>query len=441
MSNNNYPFNGVAHFNGNPAPTTPSSHEIAQLIDEIQSKLGSSKELTINDIYHNLVRFRDVLLQQKNTGEIDLSQFLPAHDAAINMLLLYFSIYKKERKTVVIKLRNETGAKQVNSKYKPLIRPRIRQTEDTSGPSCSDTDSNPEWEDASMSDSDCPPRELPSSLVPQSTRDSNNETLDRFNQMLKERGVRRRFRRRKRAKKVSKYVVVYDVIRQKLNELIDVIDFFREFDQCSQMIFQLRKITTKCREDLQEKHKTYNHIIGIRDTINEWHKQAQQIRDTMSNFNDSTLRCKSNEEYITSLGNFYGKGIEDLINNLPIARVTRELELAKCFTETCGKLMTPLLQSAEVQCPVCLESKTDGIHALPCGHVVCKTCLDQLSPTYAAVTLQMGMSCPNCRTTFEKSKAIKLFLNPAESSDAPIAPEQTPEMMDPMAGVYAGGPN
>jgi hypothetical protein len=298
---------------------------------------------------------------------------------------MYYSIYRTERKQVSIEVFNEM---ETHVELRPLIKPNIR------------TDSD----DVSVErDRQDPGRDLPPGLEPVSARTDNNGVVEAFYQMMENRAAPRTSKKRSN---VSTYLVNYKNIMDKLSELIEMFDFFREYDRYSQMTFRLRKIMEKCGEDLRNKLSSYNKIIDIRDAINSWHKQSQPILDGMKKINDVTVRDKINEEYTRDLDRFYTDGISELIGNLPLARVSRELELAKGVTSAINLLMEPLLKSQNcIQCPVCLDSKAVDMHVVPCGHIVCKECLDHLQQATS------NLSCPNCRKQFQKSNAIKLFLS------------------------------
>jgi hypothetical protein len=56
----------------------------------------------------------------------------------------------------------------------------------------------------------------------------------------------------------------------------------------------------------------------------------------------------------------------------------------------------------EMECPVCfLDTRgTKRSSALPCGHVTCKACVDELR----------DQECPICRKPFNPKKVLDLFL-------------------------------
>ncbi|KAK7064379.1 RING-type domain-containing protein [Favolaschia claudopus] len=70
----------------------------------------------------------------------------------------------------------------------------------------------------------------------------------------------------------------------------------------------------------------------------------------------------------------------------------------------------PLVLHESSSCDVCLDSYAwttpdDAPHAIPCGHIFCRSCLLSVEPT----------NCPLCRKAFNRERIKKLHVEPPES--------------------------
>ncbi|KAJ7107615.1 hypothetical protein C8R43DRAFT_199678 [Mycena crocata] len=68
----------------------------------------------------------------------------------------------------------------------------------------------------------------------------------------------------------------------------------------------------------------------------------------------------------------------------------------------------PLVLHSSSCCDVCLDaySDSDGSpHAIPCGHIFCRTCLVSVEPT----------NCPLCRKAFNRERIKKLHVDRPEA--------------------------
>lgn len=203
----------------------------------------------------------------------------------------------------------------------------------------------------------------------------------------------------------KEYCVRYDTFLEKLQSLIDMFEFFKNFNKYTEMVSKMKKIISQCSTVIKKKYAMYNHINKVNDNIDLWQKQAQSIKANFDELNQDTLESEGATQYLDDLRTVFIDGTKTLINKLPIQRVTRELELSYGFISVCRKLMEPLLQSANVQCPVCLEGNSGNIYALQCGHVICGNCVTHVN------------QCPVCRQSFNHQSAIKLYF----SEDSEVA--------------------
>jgi hypothetical protein len=389
--------------------------DIEKLIAEIKAELGDEQEISIASMCDALKLFKTEMLTEGAEGaDVDLSAFLNDHDLAVNIVLMYYSIYNTERKKVVVSLK--TGATNpMKPKIRPLIRPKIQ-------------DRNPRIRLRAQMPAAVPdrPREFPENQAPVDTRSTDNSVVvDNFNRLLQERKYEGTVAsidpdpdpgsefELESEPNPNKYMVSYQLMMDKLDELIEMSEFFKDYDRYSQMTYRLRKIQNECRKNLEQKYKTYNHVNAIQESAIKWHKQSQELHKSLEKFNEDTVCDQDIEQYSHELGTFYENGVKELIAGLPIERVTKELEFIRGLVTTYRNLITPLLQSVEIQCPICLESKSNDIYAMPCGHVVCKGCMDQLSGM--GIVFGAHIQCPICRSGFSKDKAIKLFLSISES--------------------------
>ncbi|KAJ7169698.1 hypothetical protein C8R46DRAFT_1089695 [Mycena filopes] len=67
----------------------------------------------------------------------------------------------------------------------------------------------------------------------------------------------------------------------------------------------------------------------------------------------------------------------------------------------------PLVLAESSSCDVCLDGYTpdEGPHAIPCGHIFCRTCLLNVEPT----------NCPLCRKAFNRDRIKKLHVDSPET--------------------------
>ncbi|KAF8213256.1 hypothetical protein K438DRAFT_1564854 [Mycena galopus ATCC 62051] len=73
----------------------------------------------------------------------------------------------------------------------------------------------------------------------------------------------------------------------------------------------------------------------------------------------------------------------------------------------------PLVLHESSTCDVCLNEYTwqtpdDAPHAIPCGHIFCRSCLLSIQPP----------NCPLCRKAFYSDRVKKLHVEPPESDAA-----------------------
>lgn len=67
-----------------------------------------------------------------------------------------------------------------------------------------------------------------------------------------------------------------------------------------------------------------------------------------------------------------------------------------------------------MECSICLEDHSDYATLIPCGHVFGTSCID-LWETSCIEQEDMGISCPECRTYFEK--ILPIFIPKTKSQD------------------------
>ncbi|KAF8554271.1 hypothetical protein OG21DRAFT_1111940 [Imleria badia] len=92
-----------------------------------------------------------------------------------------------------------------------------------------------------------------------------------------------------------------------------------------------------------------------------------------------------------------------------------------------------LIVSPNSTCDVCMESYMDGAsmpHAIACGHIFCRACLDSMRP-----------QCPICRDQFSPQDIRKLRVDsdaPSSTAVAPPVDAQVQHLLDDIANTANG---
>lgn len=386
--------------------------DTSKLLDKVQKKLAVNnileKDVTIEQLLSDLSSLKTDIHQDGSDSEIDLVPFIDKHEYMINFVLMFYSIYPTQCEPISLTLKNDPSIS--DSKYghnfKPLVKPTMPE------------DSLSESEE---SENESNERPIPPALIAATTRDDNTLTMDAFKQMLVQRGMATKSktkatRKKSRSKYNGKYNVNYANFMAKISELIDLFEFFKDFEKHSTMVIRLQAIIELCRQDIITKHARYNNVLELKNALEGWNKQSEVVKKNLSALNSTTDRDPNVQNYITDLAGFFNEGNHNAIDNLPLSRVANELSIAQGMTNMCHKLMAPLMLAPKVACPVCLDNSTSNLYAAPCGHIICETCLDHM-----ATSFNKEVSCPSCRRTFTKSSlhseltsvpsAIKLYIS------------------------------
>jgi hypothetical protein len=272
-------------------------------------------------------------------------------------------------------------------------------------------------------------RSLPPGLIGVETRNSRHGTLEAYNRMVNERYGDPGIKSKSKSKLKSKlnkgetgmhYYVLLSDITEKLDGLIEMFTFMKVSSKYSEIVSQIRGIIKTGVSHLHNKYDTYNRMIAVREQIQQWAVKAEAVSSSLTEFNIATgLNPNVN---INSLNDAFMTGIKGIIGKLPIQRVSKELELSQGILSMCSKLLGPFTQSADIQCPVCLQGG-DEIYAIKhCGHVICKECVNRLH------------DCPICRTSFNHNDTLRLYINTTSDASA----SDTVEPHDPNATTFAG---